>query len=307
MKKIIKPVLAILLSAAMIFAVACGDTATNDPTTNNPIDTNGESTDLGGNEWDANQEILAVTREPGSGTRTAFVEMVEVEDADGEDAMYDNADIQQSAGEIVTRVEGSAVAIGYVSLGSLTSTNVRVLSIDGIEGTVANILSGDYAIARPFNVAHNGELSDAAQDFWNFIFSAEGQEVVADRGYIPYQGDTPAFETNGASGNVVVGGSTSVEPLMQRLLEAYNNFAGTNATVAVQAGGSGMGESNAADGTFDIGMISRDIGVDGLTYAAVATDGIVVIVNPANPLTDISMDDLRDIFLGNLKFWNEIG
>jgi phosphate transport system substrate-binding protein len=273
--------------------------ATTDGTTVDTASSSGDS------DFDTSQFITVISRAEDSGTRSAFVEIVGVVNEDGKDDLTQEAEIQENGGAVLTVVEQNQIAIGYISFGSL-NPRVRALSINGTAATEENIRNGSYGIQRPFNVAHNGNLSDAAEDFWNFIFSAEGQAVVGDSFIEGVEGDAPEFVMNGAAGKVVVGGSTSVEPIMQKLAEEYAKIGGT-AAIEVHAGGSSTGESNAADGTFDIGMISREVRVDSLTHETLAIDGIAIIVNTSNSLTDISVDDLREIFLGNYARWNDVG
>jgi phosphate transport system substrate-binding protein len=318
MKKLtaIITVLSVLLTGVLLTACNGNDdpppansntTAPANDTANDPQagDTDENATNEEPSDFDTNQFITVISRAEDSGTRSAFVEIVGVVNDDGDDDLTQEAEIQENGGAVLTVVEQNQRAIGYISLGSLNNS-VRALSINGAAATEENIRNGSYDIQRPFNVAHNGNLSEAAEDFWNFIFSAQGQAVVGKDFIEGVEGAAPEFVMNSATGKVVVGGSTSVEPIMQKLAEEYANIGGT-ATIEVHVGGSSTGESNAADGTFDIGMISREVRVDSLTYKTLALDGIAVIVNTDNSLTDISVDDLREIFLGNHARWNDIG
>ncbi|MCL2634327.1 MAG: substrate-binding domain-containing protein [Oscillospiraceae bacterium] len=309
MKKLLKIALAMGLMTAMISGCVPedntpstttqgGTTAANDDTKAADATT---TTATPGN-FDDSQAILVITREDGSGTRGAFVEIIGI----GNDEIVATAEVRNNAGDILGAVEQNDVAISYISAGSVSNA-VTALTIEGIAPTTDNIRSGAYAIQRPFNVVHNGSLNADAQDFWNFIFSAEGQAVVVGRGYIEGVMNAPAWEQDtSATGSITVGGSTSVQPLMERLIEAYVAAGGT-VTVELQGGGSGVGESSTVDGTFEIGMVSREVRVATLTSGELAIDGIAVIVNKANPLTDISIEDLKDIYLGDLTIWNQVG
>ena len=196
--------------------------------------------------------------------------------------------------------------IGYVSLGSLNDT-VKAVKVDGAEATVDNIKSGSYKIARPFNIATTGEVSDLAQDFINYILSADGQAVIEENGYISVS-DAAAFESNGAVGKIVVGGSSSVSPVMEKLIEAYKAV-NTAAEIELQTSDSSTGMTGAADGTLDIGMASRELKdteiESGLTGTEIAMDGIAVIVNQDNTTEDISSDAVKGIFTGELTTWDE--
>ena len=211
-------------------------------------------------DFDSAEMIAVYSREDGSGTRGAFIELfgIEQKDESGEKIDYttEEAVITNSTDVMLTSVSGDTYGIGYVSLGSLNDT-VKAVKIDGAEATVENIKSGAYAIARPFNIATNGEVSEVAQDFINYIMSAEGQAVITENGYIGSD-DAAAFESNGATGKVVVGGSSSVSPVMEKLIEAYKAV-NTGAEIELQTSDSTTGMTGAADGTLDIGMASREL------------------------------------------------
>lgn len=220
------------------------------------------------------------------------------------DNTTEEAIITNSTDVMLTSVAGDTYAIGYVSLGSLNDT-VKAVKIDGAEATVENIKSGTYKIARPFNIATKGEVSEAAQDFINYIMSGDGQKVISDNGYI---GDdsAAAFESNGAEGKVVVGGSSSVSPVMEKLIEAYK--AVSKRGDELQTSDSTTGMTGAADGTLDIGMASRELKdsetEEGLTATKIAMDGIAVIVNQENPVEDLSSDTVKGIFTGGTTTWD---
>ena len=208
----------------------------------------------------------------------------------------------------MTTVAGDEYAIGYISLGSLNET-VKAVTIDGVEATVDNIKSGSYTISRPFNIATNGEVSEVAQDFINFILSAEGQAVVSDNGYITVDDAAAAFESNGAEGKIVVAGSSSVTPVMEKLKEAYQAV-NAGAEIEIQENDSTTGMTAAMDGTCDIGMASRELKDSeteaGLTSTVIALDGIAVIVSNDNPTADLSKDAVASIFKGEVTTWDEI-
>lgn len=260
-------------------------------------------------DFDTTSEITVYSREDGSGTRGAFIELfgIEEKDANGEKVDYttEEAIITNSTDVMLTSVAGDTYGIGYVSLGSLNDT-VKAVKIDGAEATVDNIKSGTYAIARPFNIATKDGISDAAQDFINYILSAEGQAVITENGYI---GDdaADAFSSNGAEGKVVVGGSSSVSPVMEKLIEAYKAV-NPSVEIELQTSDSTTGMTGAADGTLDIGMASRelkDTEVEaGLTGTKIAMDGIAVVVNLENPVDDLSSEQVKGIFTGEATTWD---
>ena len=255
--------------------------------------------------------ITVISREDGSGTRGAFIELfgIEVKNDAGEkvDMTTDDAEITNSTSVMMTSVAGNTEAIGYISLGSLNDT-VKAVKIDGAEATVDNIKSGTYKIARPFNIATKGEVSDVAQDFIKYIMSEDGQKVVEDNGYIS-QGNDGAYESAGLSGKVVVGGSSSVTPVMEKLKEAYVAL-NPDVTIEVQQSDSTTGMTAAMDGTCDIGMASRELKDSetegGLTATVIAMDGIAVVVNNESPVTELTSENVKDIFTGEITDWADV-
>lgn len=255
--------------------------------------------------------ITVISREDGSGTRGAFIELfgIEVKNDAGEkvDMTTDDAEITNSTSVMMTSVAGNTEAIGYISLGSLNDT-VKAVKIDGAEATVDNIKSGTYKIARPFNIATKGEVSDVAQDFIKYIMSEDGQKVVEDNGYIS-QGNDGAYESAGLSGKVVVGGSSSVTPVMEKLKEAYVAL-NPDVTIEVQQSDSTTGMTSAIEGVCDIGMASRDLKDSeiekGLTGTTIAMDGIAVIVNNGSPVEELSSDSVKGIYTGEITDWADV-
>lgn len=255
--------------------------------------------------------ITVLSREDGSGTRGAFIELMGIEqkDADGNkvDMTVDTAEITNSTSVMMTTVAGNTNAIGYVSLGSLDTSMVKALNVDGVEATVETVQDGSYAVARPFNIATAGEPEGVAADFINFIMSDEGQAVVSEDGYVS-QGSTGAFTSDESEGTITVGGSSSVTPVMEKLAEAYQAV-NPNATIEVQQSDSTTGMTSTIDGTYDIGMASRELNEDelaSLTPTVIAMDGIAVIVNPENPLTDITSEQIMQIYTGEITDWSEV-
>ncbi len=255
--------------------------------------------------------INVISREDGSGTRSAFVELmgIEQEDENGEkvDMTLPEAQISNSTSAVMTTVAGDVSAIGYISLGSLDDS-VKAVSVNGVEPTADNVKSGDYVVSRPFNIITTAETSEVAQDFVNFIMSTEGQAVVAEEGYIPVDG-VEAFSGTQPSGDVTVGGSSSVTPVMEKLVEAYAAV-NPNANIEVQQSDSTTGVTSTSDGLYDIGMASRALTDDeialGLTPTVIATDGIAVIVNNENPVSDLTSEQIQSIYTGAIEDWSEL-
>ena len=257
------------------------------------------------------QTITVVSREDGSGTRGAFIELfgIEEKDASGKkvDNTTDDATITNSTEVMMTTVAGDEAAIGYTSLGALNSS-IKALKVDGAEATAANVKNGTYKISRPFNIATKGTVSEVTQDFINYILSEDGQKIVESNGYIS-QGNSGAFTSNGASGKIVVAGSSSVTPVMQKLLEAYQKV-NTGAKIELQESDSTTGMTAAIDGTCDIGMASRELKDSeksaGLTNQVIALDGIAVIVNNKNSASNITSEQVKAIFTGETTEWSNV-
>lgn len=255
-------------------------------------------------------DISVVSREDGSGTRGAFIELfgVEEKDSDGNkvDNTTDEAVIANSTEVVLTTVAGDENAIGYVSLGALNDT-VKAIQIDGADASVDNVKNGTYKISRPFNIVTRDKISDAAQDFINYIMSSDGQKVVEDNGYITIDDKAAAFKSTKPAGKVVIAGSSSVTPVMEKLKEAYAAV-NSGVDIEIQESDSTTGVTAAIDGTCDIGMASRDLHDDetGVTATAIANDGIAVIVNKANPVTGLTSAQINDIFRGNVTAWSDV-
>lgn len=259
----------------------------------------------------SSDKITVISREDGSGTRGAFIELTGIEEKDSNGNKTDNtkkdALICKSTDVVLAQVSGDKNAIGYISFGSLNDT-VKALKVEGVEPSTATIESGDYKIVRPFNIAVKDGLSDAAQDFENYILSSEGQDIIEKAGYIKIDKSAAAYSSNNASGKVVVSGSSSVTPVMEKLAEAYQK-ANTNVTVDVQQSDSSTGIKDAINGTSDIGMASRDISDDelsqGIKSVTIAQDAIAVIVNKDNAVDDITMDEIKAIYTGSKTTWSD--
>ena len=262
-------------------------------------------------KFNSKKSISVLSREDGSGTRGAFIELfgIEKKDANGKKIDYttDEAAITNSTAVMLTSVAGDNYAIGYVSLGSLNDS-VKAVKIDGADATVANINNGSYKISRPFNIAVKEGLSPVAQDFVNFIVSDDGQKIIAANKYIKIQ-NTKAYSSNKASGKVVVAGSSSVSPVMEKLIEAYKNV-NPNAKIELQTSDSTTGVTNAINGTCDIGMASRALKdsekAKGVQEITIAIDGIAVIVNKLNPVADMTKTQVEQIFTGNITKWSDV-
>lgn len=308
-----KKLLAMLIALTMVAGLAaCATTAAPEATeapaveaTEAPV---AEATEAPVEEPAAfDKDIVVISREDGSGTRGAFIELLGVMQDDVDYTTLD-AEIANGTSVVLQTVAGNDAAIGYISLGSLNDT-VKALQIDGVDATVENILAGTYKVARPFNIATKAEVSEAAQAFIDFILSAEGQAIAKENKYIESVANAPAFAGSTVAGKVVLAGSTSVSPLMEKLKEAYIAL-NPNAEIEIQMNGSSTGVKMAIEGTCDIGMASRELKdseiAAGVTPTVIAIDGIAIIANLDNPNVGLTAEQVRQIYVGELTNWAEI-
>ena len=259
----------------------------------------------------ASGTINVISREDGSGTRGAFIELFGIqEEKDGEkiDMTTVDASITNSTSVMMTTVAGDENAIGYISLGSLNDT-VKAVKIDGAEATAENVANDTYKVSRPFNIVTGEKVSEAAQDFVNYIMSEEGQQIVEDNGYIKADAEAKPYEAADVEGKVVVAGSSSISPVMEKLKEAYEAV-NKNVTVEVQQSDSTTGVTSAAEGICDIGMASRELKDEetemNLTATVIAKDGIAVVVNNENEVEDLTSDQVKAIFTGETTEWEDL-
>ena len=312
-------VVASVLAATMALSLAaCGgsastseSTAASDSTAASTSEA-AESTEAeAAGDFDADQDITVISREDGSGTRGAFIELTGVEEkndaGDKVDMTTEAAAIQSSTNGVMTAVANDETAIGYISLGSLNDT-VKAVTVGGVEATSENVSNGTYTLARPFNIVTNGEPTDAvAVDFIAYCMSPDGQALATEEGYIG--GEGTEFTSTQPSGSITVGGSSSVSPLMEKLIEGYKTV-NPNATIELLTTDSTTGVTGALDGTYTIGMASRELKdtetAEGATATVLAMDGIAVVVNPANTTADLSVDQIKSIYTGETTVWADV-
>lgn len=259
----------------------------------------------------ASDDITVISREDGSGTRGAFIELFGIEEKDADGNKIDNtistADITNSTSVMMTSIADDEAAIGYISLGSLDNT-VKALEIDGAVATAENVKNGSYKVSRPFNIATKGTPNELTQDFINYILSADGQAVVEGAGYIS-EGNTGAYASAGLKGKITVAGSSSVTPVMEKLKEAYIAV-NPDVEIEVQQSDSTTGMTSAIEGVCDIGMASRELKdselAEGLTPTVIAIDGIAVIVNNNNDVKGLTSEQVKGIYTGTITKWSEI-
>lgn len=278
--------------------VACGGNKKENATAN-----------AGGEKTEELSSINVITREQGSGTRSAFTELtgVLVKDGDKEvDNTYSEAAVQSSTDAVLTTVQNDASSIGYISLGSLND-DVKALKVEGVEATPENIKSNTYKLARPFNVAYKKDVDEKAMDLIKFIMSDEGQKICEEEGYVgDAKGET--YEAINNDAKLTIAGSTSVTPLMEKLVEAYK-AKNPDVVIDIQSNGSSAGMTAAMEGTAQLGMASRELKdeeKEALDFTVIARDGIAVIVNKENKVEDVTMDDLQKIFTGELTDWENL-
>lgn len=303
-----KKIFAVVALAALMVTAFAGCGSSNGASSNSDTTTEAATT-VAQTNFDTSKQITVVTREEGSGTRDAFTELTGVLVKDGDkktDKTVTSAVTINSTEAVITNVKDNEAAIGYISLGSLNDS-VKAVKIDGVEATAENVKSGDYSISRPFNIAYKGQLSEVAQDFVNYILSADGQKVVEDNGYVAVS-EEKAYSGSKPSGKIVVAGSSSVSPVMEKLAEAYQAV-NTNANVEIQTSDSSAGMQAAMEGTCDIGMASRELKdeeVSSLTPTTIAKDGIAVIVNNANTCETLTKDQVKSIYTGETTLWSDV-
>lgn len=311
-------VVASVLAATMALSLAaCGNTASSSEassaasesatSTSETASTEAEAT----GDFDTEQDITVITREDGSGTRGAFIELTGVEEkndaGEKEDMTTAAAATQNSTNGVMTAVANDETAIGYISLGSLNDT-VKAVTVDGVEATSENVSNGTYTLARPFNIVTNGEATDpVAVDFIGYCMSADGQALATEEGYIG--GEGAEYTSTQPSGSITVGGSSSVSPLMEKLIEAYGEV-NPNATIEMLTTDSTTGVTGALDGTYTIGMASRELKdtetAEGATATVLAMDGIAVVVNPANTTANLTVDQIKSIYTGETTVWADV-
>lgn len=259
----------------------------------------------------SSKNITVVSREDGSGTRGAFIELVGVEQKDSSgkkiDMTSEDAVVVNSTATVITTVAGDESSIGYISLGALNST-VKAVKVGGVEATADNVKNGSYKLSRPFNIATKGTPNELSQDFINYIMSADGQKIVEDNGYIS-ESNTGTFTSAGSTGKIVVAGSSSVTPVMEKLIEGYKKV-NSGATIELQESDSTTGMTAVKDGTCDIGMASRELKDSeksaGLTSQAIALDGIAVVVNAKNSISDMTIDQIKSVYTGETTEWSKV-
>ena len=294
-----------IFSVAFMVLIALVGCNTNGQASNNNIDNSNPDS------FDSAKEITVISRESGSGTRGAFIELLGIEEKDEngnkKDRTTDEAVISNSTSVVMTSVASNPYAIGYISLGSLNDT-VKAVKVDGIEATVDNIKNGSYIVSRPFNIAVREDVPDLAKNFINFILSTEGQKIVEENGYISVSAEE-GYSSTKLSGKIVVAGSSSVTPVMEKLKEAYQKF-NPNAEIEIQLSDSSTGMNSAINGTCDIGMASRELKDSelekGLIPTVIAMDGIAIIVNNENTVDNLTKEQIKSIYIGEVLRWSEI-
>lgn len=308
-----KSAIAAVTAAALALSLAaCGSA---DSTADTAAESTAASTEAASAEstgdFDTDQDITVISREDGSGTRGAFIELTGVEEKNADGKKVDNtteaAAIQSSTNGVMTAVANDETAIGYISLGSLNDT-VKAVTVGGVAASAETVKDGSYVLARPFNIVTNGDATDpVAVDFIAYCLSKDGQALATDKGYIGEDGAD--YTSAQPAGKITVGGSSSVSPLMEKLIEAYKSV-NPNAELELLTTDSTTGVSGALDGTYTIGMASRELKDSeteaGAKATVLALDGIAVVVNPANTTEDLTVDQIKGIYTGELTTWSDV-
>ncbi|QQK08548.1 substrate-binding domain-containing protein [Miniphocaeibacter halophilus] len=291
MKKIFK-ILAISLGLVMVLG-ACGNSEN-------------DSKESGAGSSSASGEITVISREEGSGTRSAFVELVGIQDEDKNDLTSEEAFIQNNTEAVMTAISGDKNAIGYISLGSLKDS-VKALKIDGVEVSSENVANGSYKIARPFNIVTNDDTNEVVNDFINYILSKDGQNIVEEEGYIKSESEEKEYTPADVEGNITIAGSSSVTPVMEKLVEAYGKV-NSNVKIQVNLSDSTTGIQSVNDGVAQIGMVSRELkdSEENLNKTTIALDGIAVVINKENPIEDVKLESIKDIYTEKIMDWKDV-
>ncbi len=317
-----KSVAAVVTAAAMMMSLAaCGSSASESAapaasestaaSTSEAASSEAASEAAPAGDFDTDQDITVISREDGSGTRGAFIELTGVEEKNADGQKVDNtteaAAIQSSTNGVMTAVANDETAIGYISLGSLNDS-VKAVKVGGVEASAETVKDGSYTLARPFNIVTNGEATDpVAVDFIAYCLSKDGQALATEEGYVGSEGED--YTSTQPEGKITVGGSTSVSPLMEKLIEAYKTV-NPNAELELLTSDSTTGVSGALDGSYTIGMASRELKDSETEGGAVSTvlalDGIAVVVNPANTVEDLTVDQIKGIYTGELTVWSDL-
>lgn len=267
----------------------------------------GGGNDEGGSDDAKGMDITVISREEGSGTRDAFTEITGVME-DDVDRTADTAEISNSTSVVIQSVAGNEAGIGYISMGSM-SEEVKAVKINGVEATTDNVKSGDYELQRPFNIVTKGEVKELPQDFIDFIMSADGQAIIEEEGYIAISSEAEPYEAKGLKGTITLAGSTSVAPVMEVLADKYKKI-NNDVTIEIQQTGSGAGIQSTIEGVCDIGMASRELeeeeAAEGLKSSEIALDGIAVIINSNNAVEELSMEQIMQIFTGEITNWTAL-
>ena len=315
-KKLLMVLMSAMLAMGVLGLAGCSsddsDDESDEETTEEEATEEEESEEEESEGTTLSGEISVYSREDGSGTRSAFVELmgIEQEDENGDDVdmTVDSAVITNSTSVMMSSVAADENGIGYISMGSLNDT-VKAISIDGVEATTENVANGSYSVSRPFNIVTLDEISDVAQDFIDFILSADGQAIVEEEGYIAVVDDAEEYESSGLSGKIVVAGSSSVSPVMEVLAEAYEEL-NPDVTIELQTSDSTTGVTMTEEGTCDIGMASRELKDSeveaGCSSTTIAMDGIAVIMNPDADIDDLSSEIVCQIYTGEITTWEEV-
>ena len=304
--------IAAVTAAALALSLAACGSADSAAASSAPAEGTAASTEAApAGDFDADQDITVISREDGSGTRGAFIELTGVEEKNADGKKVDNtteaAAIQSSTNGVMTAVANDETAIGYISLGSLNDS-VKAVKVGGIEASAETVKDGIYTLARPFNIVTNGEATDpVAVDFIAYCLSKDGQALATEEGYVGSEGED--YTSAQPEGKITVGGSSSVSPLMEKLIEAYKTV-NPNAELELLTSDSTTGVSGALDGSYTIGMASRELKDSETEGGAVSTvlaqDGIAVVVNPANSVEDLTVDQIKGIYTGELTVWSDL-
>ena len=257
---------------------------------------------VGGND----KTISVISRESGSGTRDGYEEALKK--VDSSFSLTDKAIENTSTNAVIQTVDSTSGAVGYVSIGYTekvnAKTNVVISKLNGVEATEDHVKDGTYTIQRNLVLATKGTPTGLASNIIDWILGAEGQKLLKEKGFINIRSTDTSAQT------IAIQGSTTVAPYMLKVQETYEQKFG-NITLNMTANGSGTGASAAINKTADLAMLSRDLKsaevASGLVQTTIGIDGIMAIVNKDAGVSDLTTQQLADIFSGKVTNWNQVG
>ena len=256
-----------------------------------------------------NFDLTVTSREDGSGTRKSFIEQVGLikEDKNGnyKDLTTDNSMVINSTNGVLKAVGVDKTAIAYVSLTALDDS-VKAIKIDGVSPNKTTIESGEYKLQRPFGLVYKKDSAkDLSKDFLEYVKSKSAKNLIEDEGLLAITNEKE-YKSKNLKGKLTITGSSSLSSIVEKLAENYEKL-NKNVEVEVLSNESLTGLKNVKDNVVDIAMVSNKLQDENLFSEIFAIDGIAIIVNKDNTqINDLTMEQLRDIYRGEIKNTGEL-